>query len=283
MPVEYPMAILKRSLGFGGLLLAVLGLLVCVGGIIGVHVAKTRVDAVGAAVFETADDALAFVDTKLDRVKQVVETSRKRVSGVSRIAERLRKAEADARKECEPALQTLDEVYQELKSAESWLDSSHAVASGISRVSEAVAQSEFAASRQDSKGVAVALEIQQFAEAVADALAKLQAMRSELTELRDTGKLARDIAVGILARVAALDRKLADLAARIEKLDARVTRTKESCNDLDQKFGWWTALAAVMATAILAWFGISQIVMMAYGWRLVRAVERRPGSSGAAT
>jgi hypothetical protein len=267
-PVEDSMAIVRRLIGFGTLLLAVLGLLLCAGGIIGTWAVKSRVDVISTAVFETADDALAFVDTKLDRVKQIVERSRHRVSGISRTAQRLRNAEADARKECEPLLQALDEVYQELKSAESWLDSSHAIASGVSRVSEAVASSDFAASRQDSIGVAVALELQQSADALADLLARLQALRFQLIELRDTGKFARDIVVGIIAWVADLEEKLANLVARLENLDARVATTRISCDEFGQRFRWRTAVVAAMVTVILMWFGISQIAMLGYGWRL---------------
>ena len=75
-----------------------------------------------------------------------MDKSQQRVGGLSRIAERLKNVEADASKECRPLLQTLDEVFDELKSAESWLDTSHAVASGVSRVSDAVVSSEYAAS-----------------------------------------------------------------------------------------------------------------------------------------
>ncbi|MFZ1932358.1 MAG: hypothetical protein WCB27_22300 [Thermoguttaceae bacterium] len=258
----------RRLAGDGALLLATLGLFLCIGGIVAAWVGKSRVDTVGATVFGAADEAFGFVDIKLDRVKQVLERSRHRVSDMSRIAERLKNAEANARKEYEPLLQTLEEVYQELKSAESWVDSSHAVASGISRVSAAVMSSDFAASRQESTGVAVALELQQFADAVAEALARLQPMRLQLIELRNRGELARDIAVGILARVADLDGKLANLAARLENLDARVATTKVSCADFGQRFARWTIVAAVVASVILVWFGISQIAMMAYGWRL---------------
>jgi hypothetical protein len=262
------MVILKRPIGFSTLLLAVLGLLLCVGGIIGIWAAKRRVDAVGTAVLGTADDALAFVDTKLDRVRQVLDESRHRARGISRIAERLKNTQADARKDCEPLLQVLDEVYQKLKSAKSWVDSSQAVASGISRVSQAVTSSDFAASRQASIGVAVVIELQQFADAVADVLAKIQAMRLELIELRDTGKFTRNIAVGILARLADLDGKLANLAGRIENLDARVAATRASCADFGARLARWTVMAVVMANVILVWFAISQIVMMAHGWQL---------------
>jgi len=270
------MAIVRKSIGLGTLLFAVLGLLLCVGGIVGVWMGKNRVDAIGTAVFGAADDAFGFVDIKLDRVKQVVARSRQQVSGMSRIAERLKNAEANVRKECEPLLQAVDEVFQELKSAESWLDSSHAVASGVSRVSEAVVSSDFAASRRDSVGVAVAVELQEFADTVIDALAKLQATRLELIELRDTGKLAREIAVAILVRLADLDGRLANMDARIEKLDARVGVTRESCADFGRRFRWWTTVTTVIVTFILAWFGISQIVMMGHGRRLARALASSP-------
>jgi len=265
------MTIVRRLAGHGTLLLAVLGLFLCIGGIVGAWVGKSRVDAVVTAVFGTADEALGFVDIKLDRVKQVLERSHHRVSDMLRIAERLKSTEANARKECEPLLQTMEEVYQDLKSAESWLDSSHALASGVSRVSEAVVSSEYAASRQESAGLTVAREVQAFADAVTDALAKLQAIRLELIELRDTGKLVRKVTVGIIARVADLDRKLASMCTRIEKLDAKVATTRASCADLSQSFCGWTLVAAVMVTVVVVWFGISQIVMMGCGWRLTHA------------
>jgi hypothetical protein len=94
----------------------------------------------------------------------------------------------------------------------------------------------------------------------------------QLIELRDTGKLARKAAVGIIARVVDLEGKLASMCARIEKLDARVATTRASCAGLSQRFRWWTLVAAAVVTVILAWFGISQIVMMGYGWRLAHAV-----------
>jgi chromosome segregation ATPase len=265
------MTIVRRWAGRGTLLLAALGLLLCIAGIITVWVGKSRVDAVGTAVFGTADEALGFVDVKLDRVKQALERSRRRVSDMSRIASRLKSAEADAREECQPLLQTAEGVYQDLKSAESWLDSSHALASGVSRVSEALVSSDYAAAHQESAGVMVAREIQAFADAVTDALTKLQALRSELNELRDKGNVARKVAVGIIAHVADLDGRLARLCARIEKLDEKVSTTKASCAELQQTFCWRTLVAAVLVTVILVWFGISQIAMVHYGWRLAHS------------
>lgn len=268
---DHYMTLVRRSTGLGSILLSVLGLLLCIAGMAAMWAGKDRVDRVGAAIFGATDEALAFVGVKLDRVKQVLDKSQQRVTGVSQLAERLKNAQADVRKECEPMLKTLDAAFDELKGAESWLESSHAVANGVSRISEAVVSSEYATSRHESAGVAVASKVQEFSDAVADVLAKLRAVRQELIELRDSGKLTREIAVGIVARVADLDGRLVSMSARIGKLESQVETTRADSNDLGQRVRRWITMAAVTFTVILLWFGISQIGMMKLGWQLARA------------
>ena len=264
------MILFRRSIGLGTILLSVLGLLLCLSGIVGVWIVKSRVAAVCTAAFSAADESLDFVNAKLDRVKQALEKSRQRVSGISRAVERLRDEKANARKESEPLLQALDEVFQQLKAAESWLDSCHAVASGVSRVSEAVVSSEYAASHEASAGIAIAQRMQELSKSVEDVLARLQAVRQELIQIRDTGRLAREIAASVVAHVADLDGKLANLSARLEKVDVKVERTKTFCADLGMKVERWISIATVALTILLAWFGISQISMTGRGWRLMQ-------------
>jgi predicted nucleic acid-binding Zn-ribbon protein len=259
-----------RSIGLGTILLSVLGLLICVAGIVGVSMVKSRVEAIGTAVFSAADDSLVFVDAKIDRVKQAVDNTRQRVGGISKLVERLRDEKADARKEAEPLLQALDEVFQQLKAAESWLDSCQAVASGVSRVSEAVISSKYAASHEDSARVAVARDLQQFSESITEVLAKLQAVRQELIQLRDTGKLAREVVARVIARVVDLDGRLTAISARLEKFDARVEQTRASCVHVKLKVHWWISIAAAALTILLVWFAISQVSMTTHGWRLMQ-------------
>ena len=182
------------------------------------------------------------MNAKMDRVKKALDSSRQRVSWISKAAERLKDERTDARKESEPLLQALDEVFQQMKAAETWLDSCHAVASGVSRVSEAVVSSEYAASHEESAGIAIAKRMQEVSESVTEALAKLQSVRQELVNLRDTGKLARKVVVTIVAHVADLDGKLANISARLEKFDNKVTQTKASCAELGLKFIGGSAL-----------------------------------------
>jgi hypothetical protein len=256
----------RQLAGYGIVLLAFLGLFLCLSVIIGAWVVKSRVDAVGLAVFQTADEALGFLDIKLGLVSQALERSRDSVGTMARNAARLQNAEADVRQECESLLQTLDGIRQELKSAESWLDSSIAIANGISRVSMAAISSEYAASRPEAAGWMVAREVQVFVDSVIATLAKLQALRMELTHVLDTGRITREVALGIVERVAQLDQVVTGLNGRIDNLDAKVATARASCKTLGQKLQRWNLVATVVACTISLWFGISQI-LVAYAFQ----------------
>lgn len=233
--------------------------------------AKGRVEAIANMVFSAADESLVFVDAKLDRVKQALDNSRQRVSGISKLAERLEGEKADARRESEPLLKAIDEVFQHLKAAQSWLESSQAVAQGVTRVSESIVSSDYAASHEDSTGIAIAQRVHEVAEQVAEVLAQLQILRNEVVEARETGKVVKEVAARVIARVADLDGRLANISMRIEKLDTRVANTKASTANLQRRVHWWIIVATVGVTIILAWFAISQTSMMGHGWRMVRS------------
>ncbi len=261
------MSLTRRATGYAILLLALLGLLLCLGGIAGTWWAKSRVDTVGAAVFKAADEAFGFVDVKLELIKQGLGRSRSRVVDLSRIAERLKNSNTDVRQECQPLLETLADIHQELKWAESWLDSSQVLADGINQISAAALSSDFAATQPDSKAVAVAREVHGLSASVADALAKLQALRAELVKLQESGVLARTVTLGIIDRVAVLDAKVADLSARIDQFDATVMTTRAAFAEQSRKLHWWTLAAAIALSFLPLWFGYSQIVVGLLGWR----------------
>ena len=90
-----------------------------------------------------------------------------------------------------------------------------------------------------STGIAIAQRMQELSESVADALAKVQSVRQELVDLRDTGKLAREVVATVVAHVADLDGRLANLSARLEKFGSKVTQTKASVDALHQRLHWW--------------------------------------------
>lgn len=268
------MTITRLSMGIAAILLSIAGLLVCLVAVAGVWMVEGRVKAVANTVFAAADDSLVFVDAKVDRVRQAVDNSRQRMTGMGNLAVRLRDAQADAREESKPLLEAIDDVFVQLKAAESWLDSSQAAAHGIARVSEAVVSSQDTSSHEDSTGIAMAQRLQEVAEKVADALAQLQVLRQDIIEARDTGRLAREVAVRVIARVADLDAKLAALSERIDKFDTRVANTKASLGDLQRRVQGWIAMGAVTISAVFAWFALSQISMMGHGWRTMRRLPR---------
>lgn len=261
------MSIIRRSAGYGALLLSAIGLLLCLAGIAGAWVGKSRLDAVAAALFGTADEAFGFIEVKLNRVQQALDTSRQRIGGLSGLAERLNAAGADVSAELQPLSQTLDEVYGELRSAEQWLDSGQAMAHAVNRLSEA------AASRERS-GV-TAEKVAEFSAGVTDALARLQVLRQELLAAREQRVLRRELAARTVARVSELDSTLAHVSARIGGFNGQVATTRASCVDLGHRVHRWTTAATAALTLLLLWFGIAQAATMTHAWRLARPVVNR--------
>ena len=176
----------KTLTGWGMMLLAAAGLMLCLAGIVGVWVAKGHVDAIGEKLFEAADDSLAFMDKKLDRVETAFGNVHRRIGKLSTAVDRFPQNQSEAETESKSLLKTLDEeVFEQLKSAQTWLDSAHAVAVGVGKVSEAVVSSEYAASHEDSVGVAIAERLQDVSESTVEMLTTLKDARQGIVDLRD--------------------------------------------------------------------------------------------------
>lgn len=268
------MAIARRTLGIGTLLLSILGLTVCLAVIVGVWMVKARVQAVSDASLDAADRTLAFVDDKLDRVEEILKRGQQPVTLLSKLAERFQRQEPEAKEEVTALLGQLNgPVFQELKSTQSWLDSAHAIAVGVDRVSEAVVTSDYAATRQDTVGVAMAERLQESSESVAEILTKVQSLREELAQLRDMAVVSREVAARLVARVVDLEEKMIRLAAGIEQLDVRVATIRADVVDFSQRVPWWLTVAALLLTLLPVWFAVSQVVTALQGWRLIRGAR----------
>lgn len=264
------MTLIRQSAVIGTHLFAVLGLLLCMAGIAVVLAGKSRLSDLGSAVFGTADEAFVFMETHLDQVSQSLAQSRQRISEVSKLARRLETSGEVAREELEPLRLIIGDVFERLKSAQHWLDSSQAIASGVHRVSQAMATSKAGAADEESAGV-TAQRVAEFSEAVADALAKLQAVRQELIEIHEKRQVARELAAAIVARIIELDSKLENLSQRIATFNERVSLAKANSYALGQRIHWWINFAGAMLAIVLVWFGISQIGMMKHATHFARA------------
>lgn len=268
------MSIVRLFVGGSVILLSLAGLVLCCGGVAGVWTIGKRVEALGNVVFSTVDESLIFVDAKVQRVQQAVNKCRTCVRGLSLAAQRLAEKNADLPKESEPLRQGLGEIFQQLNDAQSWLESGRAAAQGVSRISAAVVSSEYAAAHEESAGVALAQRVRELSDALAAALRAVQVWRNELIELRDSGRLARQIAASTVARVADLNGKLGNVSVRLEKFQAQVQGTKASIAGLQRRIHRWLAVAAVGLSAVCLWLGISQISMLGHGRRIMRARTR---------
>ena len=271
------MSIVRRSAGIAIVFLSSLALLLCSAGVPYIWIAKGQVDSTAATLFETADDALAFMVNRLHQVQERLETSRERFTRLKRRADRLSATEADLPPELEPLLQTLDEIYGELQGAEHWLEACEAVARGVNRASVSMLVSESAGSPQDPDEFSglTGARVAEFSAGVAEALVRLEVMRGELVSLRDKRVLAREFAAAMIRRVTELDAKLANVHLRIGDFKADVSAARASSIELRRTAQWWTAFAALTLMLVLVWFAVSQIGMMKYGLRLVARSEPR--------
>ena len=257
----------RHVTGYAILLLAVLGLLLCLGGIAGAWWLKTRVDAVGMATFNAAAEMLEFVGRKLDISRQALKRSRQQFNGLSRGAERLQLADANLRQECELMLQVLAVVRGELQSSADWLDSGIALADNVNRFSGTVLSSEFGTARHESAVQAVAKEVRVVSDSVGKAFDHLQQLHLKLLALAEGTNFSHDYVMDVVALVAKLDPLLTGLGDRLENLDEKVTTARECCAGYEQIFRFWTSRAAVVASILPLWFGYSQIVVGLLGWR----------------
>jgi hypothetical protein len=269
------MNVIRRSAGSGVILLASVAFVLCFAGIIGTWIAKSRMDVLGDKVFEAANDSLAFMDVKLDRIEGVFKSGHKRVGSLSQGVARLPQKEAEAKAKATSLLKTLeDEVLEPLKSAQTWLDSTYAVAVGVSKISEAVVSSKYAASHEDAVGMAMTRQLQDVSETVVEILSTLREVRQRLTDIRDDVSSTRRIATMLVAQLAQVEKRMANLCERIERYHARVLELKGEVAAARDSFHWWTMLGAVLVTLLLAWLAASQIGMVLHGWSLVKRQAR---------
>lgn len=263
------MNVIKQSAGLAVILLASVVLIICFAGIIGVWITKSRMDVLGDKVFDATEDSLAFMDEKLDRVERAFKNSHRRVELLAKGVTRFPQKDAEVKAEATSLLKTLDEeVFEPLKSAQTWLDSTHAVAVGVGKMSEAVVSSKYAVSHEDSVGVAMAGQLQDVSESVVEILTTLQEVRQQLIDIRDNMLSGRRIALTIVARLGQLERRMGNLCGRIERFHGRLVEMKEEIATVRGNFHWWTMFGAILVTLLLVWFAVSQIGMVLHGWSL---------------
>jgi hypothetical protein len=269
------MNIIRRSAGSGVVLLASVVLVSCFAGMIGVWHVKSRMDVLWDKVFDAADNSLAFMNAKLDRIDGAFKSGQTRVGLLSKAVDRLPPRESEAKARVASLLKTLDEeLFERLKSAQTWLDSAYAAAVSLGRLSEAVVSSKYADSHQEALGVAMARQLQDVSEAVVGILNTLKEVRQRLADIRDNVASARRIASIIVARLADSEKRLANLCARIETFRARLAEMNGQITAARNSFQWWTTFAAILATALLAWLAVSQISMALHGWSFAKKQPR---------
>ena len=267
------MTIIRRAAAAAGLVLAILGLLACLGGAVGTWAVKARVQGASAAVFTAADDALEFIGARLVRVNARLDASRPRVNAVAALAGRLQtiEVEPDVQAVADSLRGQLDSVASELKAAEGGLDSIEAMARGLQSAAAAIAAAsgDPGAAEAGLKGVRAAV-VAEFAGDLAQAVSRLEALRAKLLEMRENRLLLREFAVACLTEAADLDTRLANLAGKVDDFRRRVSDARASSAETGRRVHAWIGLGALVLIVALVWLGASQVCMLPRAWRLWR-------------
>jgi hypothetical protein len=109
-------------------------------------------------------------------------------------------------------------------------------------------------------------QLQEASEAVVDILTTVQEVRQRLIDIRDDAVSARRIVLAIVARLAQVETRMANLCKRIETFHTRVAEMKGGIVVVRGTFHRWTMLGAILISLLLSWFAVSQIGMVLHGW-----------------
>ncbi len=245
--------IIRRSAAAAGLVLAIVGLLVCLAGIGGTWLAKARAQSAAAGVFTAADDALEFIHVRVVRVKARIDASAPRVRGLADWGQRLQAIELDA--DLKDALDSLreylDSVGAELAAAERTLDPVGAVAGVVEAAATAMAATSVRAA-----------DVAELAGDVGTAAARLGALRARLLDARERRLLMREFAAACIAEAADLDTRLANLSSRIDQFAARAADARTASADTGTRVQWWIGVGAVILIGAFRWFAASQVCVL---------------------
>lgn len=237
------------------LVLAVLGLLICLGGIFGVWYARSAVDVL-------VDDLLAKADGYLQRADDVLTEADNRLaaagSKVGEVKTATQEMVASGQNPVVEVLQSVlgDDALTRVEAVGPLVEGALSAASGVNDTLIAV-------NRLPSVDVPV------FTEELANITQRLTEMQSQIASLRTTVEQADG--ARIVAAVDDLTLWLEETRATLGESATRVQTTQGELVTLRGNFPGYTSLASISLTLFLALMAAGQLSLIADCWRWARS------------
>ena len=245
----------KPILGVAVGVLGVIFLVLCVAGIGGAWMFRSRAIPAVAEASDSAAETLAVADKTVDQFRDKVARVRKALAAIEREARRLAALPPD-----EIAAATLvhgnEQVIEYLKPAMAVANSLEVVAGSL------------------DKGLARW-------QTMRSGQAEVDRLRAAIRGLAETAASLERARVGLLEQTPAAVGRFADEVHRIaaqldgveeslKSLDADLAAARTDIETLTDAAPRWLTVAAWAVTLVLAWFALSQISVLLHAWSLIR-------------
>ena len=276
------MRLFRRLLGAVALVLGTAGLLLSVAGIFGVWVVRNRATAAILRVFEPVEEALVLVDETVVKVDALLEDTRQRVQSLPGEVQRFAREPGEERPMASVVSEIVDrDVPERVERLRRFVDLMHTKATKAATVLELIESLPVGPEVESEERLAGELED------VAGELAELSETLDQTQKTIVLLAVAADLSENGVQRVTDLsermDAGLADVQGHVQQFSRTVADTRNEVAELKRKIPIWTAIAAAVATLLLAWLAWSQYSLVLHGWSLVRRRARSPSGDAPPT
>jgi uncharacterized membrane protein len=246
----------KRILGATLAVVSVVVLLLCLGGIGGAWMFRSRAIPAVAEAGTSATEALAAADKTVDQFREKIAKVRNAVAAIEREAQRLAIEPPN-----EIAAATLAQgnelVVEYLKPAMSLANSLDLVAGALDKV-----LARWQPTHADRAGTG---RLRTAIRGLAEAAARLEQARRGLAELTPAAadRFAKEVR-GIAERLENVENSLQSFDADLAEAQTDITAVTDAAPR-------WITLAAWATTLVLSWFALSQVGLLLHAWSLIRS------------
>lgn len=235
---------LKKITGSIGLLLGILGIILCLVMIIGSWWVNGSITNSVLTLFPPIENALNFGDETAETFNDFIGEKQTQLETA-----------ADAK----PVATALED---EIKQVSIYLD----VASGLVNSAEQTASTVAASDQSGIKGNVVSRSAGRLAETLDD-----------VTESLDSaGTVAQDVRDGRTDKIDALNDQLDTLQRRSADVQTALDQTQNDVASMKQKIPRWINVGTLLMTLLLLWFGVAQYCLLRASWRWLRKPNKQP-------
>ncbi|MCL5958348.1 MAG: hypothetical protein M1358_03350 [Chloroflexi bacterium] len=249
------------------ILLSVVGLVVCVGVIVGTWVFVPQAKDTVTKTFAPVEDHLNSADNDLTRVNTTIERARNDLKAIDQAAATV----GDRISGGSPVLGAITSTVNgslspEIKDLVRTLDTVQEVSIALNTSLEVI---------DAFPGISVPKPALTVTKVVSDSLTDLAASTEELkTRLQDIGQGKQDgLASAVTGITSRIDAQLERVQSFVTDIQSSVRRIEARILELKSEILMWIDRVAILVSLVLLWVGASQVSVFAHGWSFFSRVR----------